>query len=83
MSPSWGMYSGFEICDHEALPGREEYLNSEKYEYRPRDFTAEPNLNVLLGTLNAIRDAHPALQQLRQIHFHTALDHRRLQLRQH
>nr|WP_284690545.1 alpha-1,4-glucan--maltose-1-phosphate maltosyltransferase [Propioniciclava flava] len=75
LSPAWGVYSGFELFEHEALaPGREEYLNSEKYEYRPRDFTAEPNLNVLLGTLNAIRDAHPALQQLRQIHFHTALD---------
>ena len=57
-------------------PGREEYLNSEKYEYRPRDYDAEPNLNVLLGTLNAIRDRHPALQQLRQIEFHTALNDR-------
>jgi starch synthase (maltosyl-transferring) len=64
------VYSGFELFEHEPLaPGREEYLNSEKYEYRPRDFQAEPNLNLLLGRLNEIRRAHPALQQLRQLTF--------------
>jgi starch synthase (maltosyl-transferring) len=69
-SPAWGVYSGFELFEHEALrPGGEEYLDSEKYEYRPRDFTTEPNLNLLIGRLNEIRRAHPALQQLRQIRF--------------
>lgn len=73
LSPSWGVYSGFELFEHEPLaPGKEEYLNSEKYEYRPRDFDAQPNLNLLLGKLNAIRDQHPALQQLRDIDFHHA-----------
>ena len=73
LSPSWGVYSGFELFEHTALAqGREEYLNSEKYEYRPRDFAAEPNLNMLLGSLNGIREKHPALQQLRDIHFHHA-----------
>ena len=73
MSPSWGVYSGFELCEHEPLaPGKEEYLNSEKFEYRPRDYTAEPNLAVLLGRLNEIREAHPALQQLRDVAFHHA-----------
>ncbi len=73
LSPSWGVYSGFELFEHTALvQGREEYLNSEKYEYRPRDFAAEPNLNMLLGSLNGIREKHPALQQLRDIHFHHA-----------
>ncbi len=73
LAPTWGVYSGFELFEHEALaPGREEYLDSEKYEYRPRDYTREPNLNVLLGALNAIRRAHPALQQLRRIDFHAA-----------
>ncbi len=70
-SPSWGVYSGFELFEHEAnAPGREEYLDSEKYEYRPRDFQMQPNLNVLIGRLNEIRENHPALQQLRDIHFH-------------
>ncbi|VEP38781.1 MULTISPECIES: alpha-1,4-glucan--maltose-1-phosphate maltosyltransferase [Tessaracoccus] len=73
MSPTWGVYSGFELFEH--LPvaaGKEEYLDSEKYEFRPRDYNAEPNLNLLLGKLNEIREAHPALQQLRDIHFHHA-----------
>ncbi len=75
MSPSWGVYSGYELCEH--LPfrqGGEEYLDSEKYEFRPRDYDAPGNLNMLLGSLNAIRKAHPALQQLRNITFHTTTD---------
>lgn len=66
MSPNWGIYSGFEFFEFEPLKaGGEEYLNSEKYEYRPRDLDAEPNLNPLMAKLNAIRKSHPALQQLR------------------
>ncbi|HEY3339368.1 MAG TPA: alpha-1,4-glucan--maltose-1-phosphate maltosyltransferase [Propionicimonas sp.] len=73
LSPTWGVYSGFELFEHEALKvGGEEYRNSEKFEYRPRNYAAEPNLNVLLGTLNLIRRTHPALQQLRQIQFQHA-----------
>ncbi|MGV8846301.1 alpha-1,4-glucan--maltose-1-phosphate maltosyltransferase [Tessaracoccus sp.] len=71
MSPSWGVYSGFELFEHEPIaPGREEYLDSEKFQYRPRDYNATPNLNMLIGQLNAIRDRHPALQQLRNVVFH-------------
>ncbi len=70
LSPTWGVYSGFELFEHEPLkPGGEEYKNSEKFEYRPRDYHAQPNLNVLLGSLNQIRRNHPALQQLRQVRF--------------
>ena len=73
LSPTWGVYSGFELFEHLPLrPGAEEYLDSEKFEYRPRDYSAQPNLNMLLGSLNAIRRAHPALQQLRRIDFHAA-----------
>ena len=70
MSPSWGMYSGYELFEHEAPPGREEYLNSEKYEYRPRDYAAEPNLVGLVTLLNRARREHAALRRLRNIHFH-------------
>ena len=70
MSPSWGVYSGFELFEHAPVPGREEYLNSEKYEYRPRDYNREPNLNQLFTILNTARRQHPALQRLRTIHFH-------------
>ena len=73
LSPTWGVYSGFELFEHEPLkPGGEEYKNSEKFEFRPRDYSAQPNLNMLLGTLNEIRRDHPALQQLRQLTFHHA-----------
>jgi starch synthase (maltosyl-transferring) len=67
-SPAWGLYSGFELFEYEPLAAdREEYLDSEKYQYRPRDYQAEPNLNLLIGRLNQIRREHPALQQLRQL----------------
>ncbi|MCL2483424.1 MAG: alpha-1,4-glucan--maltose-1-phosphate maltosyltransferase [Propionibacteriaceae bacterium] len=76
LSPSWGVYSGFELFEHEPLPTREEYLHSEKYEYRPRDYQATPNLNRLLTILNTARREHPALQRLRTIRFYdTANDH--------
>ncbi len=75
MSPTWGVYSGFELFEAEAVkPGSEEYLNSEKYELRPRDFAAAAatgnSLEPFLTRLNEIRRAHPALQQLRDIAFH-------------
>ncbi|OBK86984.1 alpha-1,4-glucan--maltose-1-phosphate maltosyltransferase [Mycolicibacter heraklionensis] len=75
MGPSWGVYSGYELFEHEALhEGSEEYLNSEKYELRPRDYSAARregrSLEPFIGQLNAIRRRHPALQQLRTLHFH-------------
>ena len=74
-SPSWGVYSGYELFEHEAVrEGSEEYLNSEKYELRPRDFeqavAENRSLEPWLTRLNTIRAAHPALQQLRVLHFH-------------
>jgi starch synthase (maltosyl-transferring) len=75
MSPTWGVYSGYELFEWEpARPGSEEYQNSEKYALRPRDFTAALNegrsLEPYLTRLNELRRAHPALQQLRNIDFH-------------
>lgn len=76
MSPSWGVYSGFELYEWQPVaPGSEEYLDSEKYELRPRDFAAAESagqsLAPWLRTLNRIRREHPALQQLRTLRFHT------------
>ncbi|MGE3289020.1 MAG: maltotransferase domain-containing protein [Pseudonocardia sp.] len=76
MSPTWGVYSGFELFEGEAVkPGSEEYLNSEKYALRPRDYDAAAaqgrSLEPYITRLNEIRRAHPALQQLREIDFHT------------
>lgn len=75
LSPSWGVYSGYELYeDRPVAEGSEEYLDSEKYQLRPRDFDralAEGrSLQPFLTRLNAIRRAHPALQQLRTLRFH-------------
>lgn len=75
LSPTWGVYSGYELYEHVPLrPGSEEYLDSEKYQLRPRDFAGArgrgESLEPWLTALNRIRRAHPALQQLRNIHFH-------------
>ena len=75
MGASWGVYSGFELFEHQPLrPGSEEYLDSEKYELRPRDFDAAlaegRSLEPFISRLNEIRRLHPALQQLRTIRFH-------------
>jgi starch synthase (maltosyl-transferring) len=71
--PSYGMYSGYELGENEpASPTNDEYLNSEKYEIRHRDFGASHSLAPLVTSINAIRRRHPALQQLRNITFHGA-----------
>ena len=75
MGTSWGVYSGYELFEGSAVrPGSEEYLNSEKYELRPRDFAGAlahgRSLEPFLSRLNEIRRVHPALCQLRTIRFH-------------
>ena len=62
LSGLWGMYSGFEICEAAPLPGREEYLDSEKYAVRVRDFSAPGNIVGEITALNRLRRANPALQ---------------------
>ncbi|MER5479142.1 alpha-glucosidase C-terminal domain-containing protein, partial [Streptomyces sp. NPDC002734] len=75
LSPAWGVYAGFELCEGAALrEGSEEYLDSEKYELRPRDWEAAEregrSIAPLLAELNGIRRRHPALQRLRNLRFH-------------
>jgi starch synthase (maltosyl-transferring) len=62
LSGLWGMYSGFEVCESAPLPGREEYLDAEKYEIRVRDFDAPGNIVAEVTALNRIRRRHTALQ---------------------
>jgi starch synthase (maltosyl-transferring) len=74
-SPVWGVYSGYELFEHRPVrEGSEEYLDSEKYELRPRDFEAAlakgESLEPFLGRLNEIRRLHPALRELRTLKFH-------------
>ncbi|MFF4342357.1 alpha-1,4-glucan--maltose-1-phosphate maltosyltransferase [Kitasatospora sp. NPDC001540] len=71
LSPSYGIYAGYEHFENRAAhPGSEEYLDSEKYELRPRDWTRTDTLAPLLTALNRLRRRHPALQQLRDLRFH-------------
>ena len=72
LSGLWGVYSGFEICEAAALPGREEYLDSEKYEIRVRDFDAPGNIVGEITALNRIRKAHPALQSHLGVSFYSS-----------
>jgi starch synthase (maltosyl-transferring) len=75
LSPSWGIYSGYELCENTPVrPGSEEYLNSEKYQYRPRDWARAQQppdgIAPFITRLNAIRKAHPATHWLRNLRFH-------------
>ena len=75
LSPTWGIYSGFELGENVPLrPGSEEYLDSEKYQYRPRDWEGAAELGYgiadYITALNRIRREHPALHWLRNLVFH-------------
>jgi starch synthase (maltosyl-transferring) len=75
MSPSWGMYAGYELFEHTPLKdGAEEYLDSEKYEIKVRDWhgaqKSGKTLAPFIQQLNEVRKTHPALQRLRNLYFH-------------
>lgn len=75
LSPLYGIYSGYELCEHVPVrPGSEEYLDSEKYEIRVRDYAAPGNLDADIRRLNAIRRQEPALQRQDNLTFHPAND---------
>jgi starch synthase (maltosyl-transferring) len=70
LAASYGIYSGFELCEGQALPGKEEYLDSEKYEIKPRDWHAPGNIRDFITRLNTIRNENPALHHLRNLRFY-------------
>ena len=74
LSGLWGIYSGFELCEAEPLPGREEYKDSEKYELKHRDYTAKGNIASEIAELNALRRREPALQSHLGLHFYNAFN---------
>jgi starch synthase (maltosyl-transferring) len=76
MSGLWGAYSGFELCEHEPIPGREEYKDSEKYEIKPRDWNKAGNIIGEIAALNALRKREPALQSHVGITFYNAFNDR-------
>jgi len=61
LGASYGIYSGFELCEGRAVPGTEEYLDSEKYQVRHWDWDAPGHIKELIARVNTIRRAHPAL----------------------
>ncbi|MFF9168055.1 MULTISPECIES: alpha-1,4-glucan--maltose-1-phosphate maltosyltransferase [unclassified Streptomyces] len=76
LSPTWGIYSGYELCENTPLrEGSEEYLDSEKYQLTSRDWAAAERegrtIAPLITRLNAVRRGHPALRRLRNLRFHT------------
>jgi starch synthase (maltosyl-transferring) len=78
-SPTWGVYAGFELYEHVAVrPGSEEYLDTEKFQIRVRDWDAAAadgrTLAPYLTRLNEIRRRHPALQRLRNLTVHASED---------
>ena len=75
LSPTWGVYAGYELCENTPLrDGSEEYLDSEKYELRPRDWESAErsgaSIAPLITALNRIRRRQPALRRLRGLRFH-------------
>ena len=77
-SPSWGVYSGYELIENVARPGSEENIDNEKYEFKPRDWAAaekaKTSIAPYLTMLNRIRAEHPALRQLRNLTVHRSDD---------
>jgi starch synthase (maltosyl-transferring) len=69
LSSTYGIYNGFELLEHEPIPGREEYLDSEKYEIKVRDWDKPGNIKPYIAELNRIRRENAALQQTYNLRF--------------
>jgi len=69
LSGNYGIYNGFELLEHAAIPGKEEYLDSEKYELKVRDWNKPGNIKGYIGHLNRLRRSHRALQQTANLRF--------------
>lgn len=69
LSSVYGIYNGYELCENAAIPGKEEYLHSEKYEYKVWDWDRPGNIKEDIRKLNRFRRQNPALQQLWNLRF--------------
>jgi starch synthase (maltosyl-transferring) len=69
LSSTYGIYNGFELLEHEPIPGKEEYLDSEKYEIKTRDWNKPDNIKPYIGDLNRARRQNAALQQTANLRF--------------
>jgi len=69
LSSTYGIYNGFELLEHDPIPGKEEYLDSEKYEIKVRDWDQPGNIKPYIRDLNHARRENAALQQTSQLRF--------------
>jgi starch synthase (maltosyl-transferring) len=67
---AYGMYNSYELCEGEPYPGKEEFNNSEKYQYKVWDWDRPGNIKDFIRRINKIRNDHPALHQLKNLRFH-------------
>lgn len=74
LSSVYGMYNGYELCEATPVPGKEEFLNSEKYDYKVWDWDRPGNIKDFVTRINAIRRANPALHELDNLRFYPADD---------
>ena len=74
LSSVYGIYSSYELCENTPVPGREEYLNSEKYEYKVWDWDRPGNIIPYITRINAIRREHPALHLYDNLRFYPSDD---------
>jgi starch synthase (maltosyl-transferring) len=74
LSSVYGIYNGYELCENAAVPGREEYLHSEKYDYKVWDWDRPGNIKALIATVNRIRRENEALHELTNLRFYRAND---------
>ena len=76
LGASYGIYSGFELCEHEAVPGTEEYADSEKYQLTPRDYDRPGHIKEIVARVNQARRGNQALHNDVSLRFHeTDNDH--------
>lgn len=74
LSSIYGIYNGFELCENRAIPGTEEYLDSEKYQYKVWDWDRPGNIKDYIARVNLIRRDNPALHEFENLRFYPADD---------
>ncbi|MFZ1415004.1 MAG: alpha-1,4-glucan--maltose-1-phosphate maltosyltransferase [Defluviicoccus sp.] len=74
LSSVYGIYNGFELCEATPIPGKEEFLHSEKYEYKVWDWDRPGNIKDFITKINTIRRENPALHELDNLRFYPADD---------
>jgi starch synthase (maltosyl-transferring) len=76
LAGNWGLYAGFEYCEGTPMPGKEEYLDSEKYQLRHRDPDTPGHIRDDISLINSIRRSHPQMRDMHNLRFVPAHDDR-------